>query len=520
MGYNTFMRRQRDFNGSRLFALTLFSVLITLPYLAAYLMQGSEFLFSGFLLNPIDGNSYLAKMYQGWQGATTFQLPYTAQTNDPVFLFVFYLFLGHTARILHLPLILTFHLARLLGAAFLAWVLYRCCARRFREPGLDSQIIFLLLIGLGAGWLVLPFGLIASDFWVAEAYPFLSSYVNPHFPIGLAIISLLVFQDPEDLDTRRALFILLLALVLALLVPFGSVIVCGVLIIEIILEYKTQRKLSQLSNRMWRLLLIGAISAPILLYDLWVVYRDPVLAGWNAQNLTPSPPLWDLLIAFSPALFLAVPALLILRGEQERVVRMAGIWLIMGVVLMYLPFGLQRRMISGLFIPIGILAMYWVVSRVNPARMKRNANVLIAASMPGIIVVLLLAATGIMQKAPELYLWRAEAQAFAWIEAQTSQNSLVLAGPDTGLFIPAHTGRRVLYGHPFETVNAEAQRAQVERILRDLSAGSTSALPEEVDYIFWGPREAAEYHQEAPPLPFEVAYQNEKVMIFSTIEDQ
>ena len=35
---------------------------------------------------------------------------------------------------------------------------------------------------------------------------------------------------------------------------------------------------------------------------------------------------------------------------------------------------------------------------------------------------------------------------------------LILSSPEMGLFIPAQTGRRVLYGHPFETVNADAEK--------------------------------------------------------------
>ena len=47
----------------------LLVALITLPYLLAYRAGGSESYFAGFLLNPIDGQSYLAKMQQGCRGS-------------------------------------------------------------------------------------------------------------------------------------------------------------------------------------------------------------------------------------------------------------------------------------------------------------------------------------------------------------------------------------------------------------------------------------------------------------------
>ena len=62
---------------------------VTLPYIFASSTAGSDFVFSGFLLNPLDGNTYLAKMIQGWQGHWRFILPYTADQSEGAYLFVF-----------------------------------------------------------------------------------------------------------------------------------------------------------------------------------------------------------------------------------------------------------------------------------------------------------------------------------------------------------------------------------------------------------------------------------------------
>ncbi len=55
----------------------LYIVLISARYILAY--QDEGYRFGGFLLNPIDGNTYLAKMYQGWQGSWRFSLPFTVE---------------------------------------------------------------------------------------------------------------------------------------------------------------------------------------------------------------------------------------------------------------------------------------------------------------------------------------------------------------------------------------------------------------------------------------------------------
>jgi hypothetical protein len=85
-----------------------------------------------------------------------------------------------------------------------------------------------------------------------------------------------------------------------------------------------------------------------------------------------------------------------------------------------------------------------------------------------------------------------EFQALNWIEANTEPDSLILSSPDMGLFIPAYTGRRVIYGHPLETVNAEAE----ENFVRSIFEGRWSETQmweliesRGIDYIIYGPRE-------------------------------
>ena len=39
-----------------------------LPHLIAYLATPEDLFFTGFLSNPEDGHTYLAKMRQGWRG--------------------------------------------------------------------------------------------------------------------------------------------------------------------------------------------------------------------------------------------------------------------------------------------------------------------------------------------------------------------------------------------------------------------------------------------------------------------
>ncbi len=158
-------------------------------------MAGGDHVFSGFLVNPLDGNSYLAKMMEGYEGKWVFTLPFSQSPGSGTYLFLFYLFLGHVARATGLPLVLTFHLGRILAVIFLIFVLYRFLREYFEgEKEKTSLTLMIVLLGSGLGWLLLPFGIKTSDLWVAEAFPFLSSFQNLHFPLGLGMMLLVLLN--------------------------------------------------------------------------------------------------------------------------------------------------------------------------------------------------------------------------------------------------------------------------------------------------------------------------------------
>ncbi|MDD5370087.1 MAG: hypothetical protein PHQ40_13460, partial [Anaerolineaceae bacterium] len=73
-----------------------------------------------------------------------------------------------------------------------------------------------------------------------------------------------------------------------------------------------------------------------------------------------------------------------------------------------------------------------------------------------------------------------------------------------------------LYGHPFETVDALAQRSLVERLLHSPQPDLLDELNRlGIDFVFWGPREQAiglaRIYKNLP-----VAWQSDGVTIYST----
>src|SRR5574340_1449277 len=133
---------------SQIILTSLTIVLITFPYLFAMVNQGDAFVFNGFLLNPYDGNSYLAKMHLGWSGEWQFSLPFSAEQTQGGYLFLFYIFLGHLAKWFGLPLLLTFHLTRVIGAIVLCLVLARFIRVYLADSNARTQTIAVGLLCL------------------------------------------------------------------------------------------------------------------------------------------------------------------------------------------------------------------------------------------------------------------------------------------------------------------------------------------------------------------------------------
>ena len=497
-------------------------ILVALPYLWAAKFWQGEYVFGGFLFNPIDSNSYLAKMHLGWEGSWQFSLPYTAKPGESTYLFLYYLFLGQVARASHLSLVLTFHLARVGGALLMLLSMWRFFSASLQESRLVKLAFALAAFGSGLGWLASFFGVFTADLWVAEAYPFLSAYANPHFPLALAILMWVLTPLGEDSWPRgkliRSLLTGLAGVALGIVLPFG-VLVAGIVLAGLgiwqVVEGVQILKSPFLSRLAWFM----AGASLFLIYDFWIISSDPSLRDWNAQNLTPSPSPIIFVISFFPALLFGIPGILsLLQAKNERH-RVLLVWCLTGITLLYLPIGLQRRLMMGLMIPLAGLSALGLqyLAHGTFRRQVGLAGLLFLLAIPTNLVVFLAGIHGVRIHDSLLYLTRAESRGLEWLAEHTPNNALVLAAPETGLFIPAYSGQRVIYGHPFETMQAEEKKGLVVRLFNGSAGPQDLTYVDNIDFIFYGPREA----QLGEPdflLDFNIVFQEEDVAIYQKIE--
>lgn len=436
--------------------------------------------YSGFLVNPIDGNSYLAKMQQGQAGEWLFKLPYTSNPGEGVFLFTYYLFLGHIAGILQVANIWIFHLARLINAVFLFYVL-----KVFLEDYFDRDWSFytlgILSFGSGLGWLVLAAGWINSDFLIPEMYPFLASFANPHFPLALGLMMLILRLTFES-TARHAWIQLLLITLLLIIQPFCAVIVISISGFMLLLKWKD-------TNRLKIINLLSLIIPTSIFgwYLISIFSSNPAIQNWNSQNITPSPPFWDLLLALAPMLLPALYGVYKIIKIKESKFYPFIIWLGIALTVAYLPLNLQRRFLIGLYIPICILGVQGLLylAQITLPKVITLKKVIIATALPSNLLFMGLAIYAVANYDPLLVMKKGVWNSFSWVNKNLTDDHIILTIPEYGLFLPAYTNQRVIYGHPFETSNAPENLSNVEQYFLEMSAPESYAyaIAEGVDNI-------------------------------------
>jgi hypothetical protein len=441
-------------------------LLISLPYLLGFLVDGPVSHFGGFLINPIDGHSYLAKMQQGFRGEWKFKLPYTAEPGEGAFLFLFYILLGHIGRLSQIPLIYIFHAARLVSAVWLFITIYQMLDSIFKDSKLVRIGLLLAFFGSGLGWIAVLFGAFTSDLWVAEIYPFLSTYTNPHFSLGLGIMiwSLLPRNQGKILSG------IISGLLLGLIQPFG-VVILGLIKVSsgllTIFKEKLQFQSLLTANWVWAIIGFCLAGGGILSYQYLAILADPVLAQWNDQNVTLKPSITDLVISLSPCLILAVIG--VRKAWKSEIGKNLVLWGSICLGLVFIPWSLQRRFLTGLFFPLACLSVFGlnVISENTTIKLKNLVILVLFLSIPTNIIVIVSGLQAITLEDQAIFIDNDLINGMDWINQNTEPRALVLSGRENGLYIPAYTGRRVIYGHPFETIQAEVETAWLEDLFND-----------------------------------------------------
>ena len=490
-------------------------VIATLPYLVGVLSQDASQRFTGFLITIDDGQTYLAKMAQGARGDWFYTSAYAAQPGQPVFLFPFYYLLGKLTGPDWTARILGYHAARVLfGFGYLvaayAWLAEFVPTIRGRRLG-----FWLLAIGGGLGWILLAgagsgrLEDLPLDLYLPEAFSFLSLLTLPHLAaarLGL-VVALLCYRRGRAWSGGLALMLV------AFLVPLypivaGLLLVLGEMVNAVFgrerqtndegRKTKVERPFNlRPSSFVIRLSCFLLPSIPYVVYVMTLTALDPDVAKFSNQNILRSPMLWHYLLAYGPWLVVGWFGWRRLRRTAPTLAIWAAVWLALGIALTYIPITTQRRLIDGYWLWLAPLAARGLTVWGRGRARRLLAPALLAATLPGTLIVWGGAMAAAWGRAPIAFVSREEAAAFDWLAAHPLPDGLILASFQTGNRIPAFTPYRSVLGHGVETPDIEATEARVARFFSgelNEEAGTPWLRADGIDIVFVGPDERALGH--------------------------
>ena len=498
--------RARRFRFALIFATAIAAVSL-LPYLLAYLWAPAGHHFAGFFFIADDATTYLAKMRQGADGSWLWNDPYTSEPHGGVFLFGFYLLFGHLAALLHLPLIASYHLARITGAIALVLAVERLC-RRLLPPQQRSLGLVLVVLGSGAGFLAQAAGnpailgsrVEALDLHLPELSGWYSILAIPHFAwaTALIVIALLGLLKITEAPGWRPLALTSLSLIALTAIHPQMIPVLALIWVA----YRALLLLWR-QRPSWRALAAEAAAfattLPLLAYNAWILFRDPTIAEWARQWRHQAPGPVSLALSLGLPLLAAIVGMTIAWRRRDQGLALLLVWPPLVAVLLYLPnvANIQRRLLDALFVPIGILAAVGLGSltgRLRRARARRIQAVLMTVCCMSSAIVLAIALRFASGAFAEAYINDDAWQAMQWLSAHHQAGDRALSAPAAGQLLPAWAGIPVYVGHYSETLDYFQKIRNVSAILSpDEPDGALQNFlgTNRLTLLYWGPDEAA-----------------------------
>lgn len=496
-----------------LLVLTAFAPFIWITLSGA---SGASWQFMGVLHDYPNGATYLSKMLQSNRGLWLVNFYHTPEPHNAMFMQEIYLLLGHTARLISVSPIIMFHVARVGASLIMYMAIYQLAAVIWMRVRTRRLFFIIAALGAGFGWL---FGALSGDttypdLVVPDMFPLQSTLVNVHFPLAMAFSALLVSiivgvfrldaqQDPSM--ENGGLVAALLSFLLSFIYPEPLVLIGVVLAVYVAVFCYKQRQL-----QMWAVRWLGVVVLPALpvvfLYGVFATY-NPAMSEWYRQKITYAPNFLMLLLSLGIPLLLALPGIYraVRRFEPDGDQFML-MWLVAMLVAMYLPTNFQYRFAFGMMLPLAYFAArsledFWFQRFSGRWRLRFFLTLVPLMSVSHLLVIfapVLPIFKGDFAATSGMFLQRDYTSAFQWLDEQTSSLDVVLASPNVSLWLPVWARARVVYGHPFETLDAAVKRAAVLAWYQSDAGENCDPLlrgayrferPYTVRYVIVGPQE-------------------------------
>jgi hypothetical protein len=317
--------------------------------------------------------------------------------------------------------------------------------------------LLLAALGGGLGWLLALvvrdslFGSLPLDLILPEAFSFLTLFGLMHLALGraLLLLALLAYLD------RRGVWAGVALLGLGLAQPLYILVAWAVMAAHAAVGWWSRRGAAADNTPPdWQAAAVAvAISAPMVAYNAWALGLDPALAQWMAQNTLPSPHPIHYALAFGVLFIPAAAGWRVLRRRDARLAAFAGLWVVLALLMAYLPIPTQRRMVEGVQLPLVALAVLGLQALVRYRRLA--AGVVLALTLPTTLLIYLGALGAARNVAEPIFHPPDQLAAFRWLRENADAGQAGLSAFATGNPLPAYTPLNAYAGHGPETLHLE-----------------------------------------------------------------
>lgn len=504
------------------FIVILFSLL---PIIFAYATQGENEVFMGVPVHVIDANNHIHLALQVKEGSILTTNKFTEESIPALLFNPYHLLLGWTAAIFATNIVTVYIIWGIIFSLLFMFTLYWFISQFIEEKPirLVSFILAAFASGLGFYWFIIKnitgytFG--SADLWITDLNNF-QSIGQPHFALSLILLMLIfvfALRAFESKKTKDAVVAGILGLLLSLIHLFDIVTIAAVLFFWFIFRQIKLKKWSWTEFK--NISIIGAITAPGVIYYAWVFLFNPAYAEWNALNQTMTPPIQRIISGFGLLFLFALIYIWIKRKEifgnyELRKTRRIEIpfehflvvWVVVGFILIYLPINVQARFLLGLQIPLALLmgiALFNLLKVGQTSISKKNKHIekkentffkyLVIA-----VILILSVPTSVyltINHIHELhdplvgrfnnvkYLSHNEIDALNWINENTDNEDVIFAPHKISNYIPAITGNKIYSGHWAQTIDFENKYAIVQSTYALNLMPDTNKLTN-IDYIW------------------------------------
>ena len=468
---------------------------------------------------PEDGLGYLAWTKQAQNNGIFFKVKYTALPQRADIFNPYFLLAGQISRAAHCQpgfSLFILRIAATIGFLFIArWFAGLFCRSR-------RQVwLCLLLLGFSSGFggLLSPFTAIGSaDQWLVDINTLWSLSWNGLFACSLclmpAILGLLQKSIDEDSSKSRNYFLAIAGALCGLLAFVHPYDVAVVLAAGLVLMFLFRHRSFSPS-----VLLFFIFALPSAIVQYLLTITNPVLHAHGADTMSRSPdPLSILLGLGFPLLFAVYGTIDALRRNDGKRYALPIIWIVISFLAAYSPVWFQRKLLFGIHVPLCILGALGLDSIVKKLTEKRASLALplcafaLCLTVPTHVQVFEMFRKAIRKDPLAYYVPSRYTKAFAFLDAHSSPDDVVLADYATSRLLPGLAGNTVVFGHWAQSVDRKERMQWVGSLFSkatspaDVDGKKRRLLNSDIDYIFVdGPMRRDWFHGNTPGWLFTCA---------------